>query len=96
MSVPTPKVSIKRFPIDSQLAFYRLRIEDSARTDLLIRLVERIQERLGDVTSEIKTNLTADGEAFIVAFLPDKRPLSKQDVQTLADAATHDHIKEHQ
>ncbi|BBD09150.1 hypothetical protein [Desulfovibrio ferrophilus] len=96
MKAPAPQIRIKRFPIDPQLAFYRLSIEDSVRTDLLALLVERIQAQLADATSETKVNLTADGGAFIMAFLPDKRPLSKQDVQALTDAAVHEHIKEHQ
>jgi len=95
MTRPAPEVHLTRLPIDSELAFYRLRIEDHARTDLLSRLVEDIQDRLADATSETKVNLTADGAGFIMAFLPDKRPLSSEDVRALADAAVDEHIKEH-
>lgn len=96
MNAPAPTIDLKRFPLDETLAFYRLHVEDTVRTDVLARLVERIQDRLADATSETKVNLTSDGAGFILAFLPDKRPLTRDDVRALADAAVSDHIKEHQ
>lgn len=86
--------TVKRFPIDSELAFYRIEVSAGDGIDRLAGLVEMLQARLDEVTSEVKTVLREDGGAFILAFLPDKRPMSREDVEALCGEAADDHARD--
>lgn len=94
MRLPDPQISVQRFPLDSELAFYRLRVRDEARPDALSLLVERLRDGLAEATSEIKVNLAQDGGAFIMAFLPDKQPLNEDAVRALALKAARGHVED--
>lgn len=85
-----PTVSVKRFPIDARLAFFRVVLEGGGGIDSLAGLVETLQQRLADVTSEIKTTLRQDGGAFIMAFLADRRFMTKNDMIALCEQTIKD------
>lgn len=96
MPAPEPRIIVQAFPLDAKLSFYRLQISDEQRVDVLAQLVEKIEERLADLTSDIKANLAADGDTFILAFLADKHPTTTDAVRELAEQAAHEHTHDHQ
>lgn len=96
MAAPDPKITVRAFPVDAGLAFYRVEVGDPAREDVLALFVERLQGHLAGLTSEIKVNLSADGATFILAFLADKQPTDTDAVHELARKAAREHAADHQ
>jgi len=90
---PGPEFSIKRFPIDSRLAFFRVVVSHEAGIDRVATLVEMLQQRLTDVTSEMKTTLKEDGTAFIMAFLADKQFMTKGDMAAFCGEVAKEHAR---
>lgn len=91
---PGFEIAVKRFPIDERLAFFRVVASapgDGGGIDRLAALVEMLQERLEAVTSEIKTTLREDGSAFIMAFLADRRFMTKADMIAFCREAAREH-----
>ncbi len=93
-AAPAFDFAVKRFPIDSRLAFFRLVVsvsEGGAGIDRLAPLVELLLQRLDAVTSEVKTTLREDGGAFILAFLADRRFMTKADMIALCEGTAAEH-----
>lgn len=91
---PAFEIAVKRFPIDERLAFFRVVVSsggDGGGIDRLAALVEMLLERLDAVTSEIKTTLREDGSAFIMAFLADRRFMTKSEMIAFCEGAAREH-----
>ncbi|UIJ37543.1 hypothetical protein LWC08_12630 [Desulfobaculum bizertense] len=91
MNTPSAHIRVGIYPLDPRLAFFRLEVTDSQRVDLLALFAEQVEQAASAYTSQTKVTLTSDGGTFIIAFLNDKAPVTKEELQRHMDTLADEH-----